>query len=168
MLTNSKDLNDPNELYRYLDVNKDLVTGFSALFYRFEYALKRAGYCQKCKNAKPDWEKFAQDCDKQLNTQKNPELKTAAQYLLSHPPKKQIQENNKLEWQPVKKEGTQLEQILRLVKTVRNNLFHGGKFPSGPVKDTGRDAKLLESCIIILRECLSLDKNVQRHFWEKD
>lgn len=92
----------------------------------------------------------------------------AVQYLRAHPPRKQILKTGKLDWKQVENNGTQLEQILYLVRTIRNNLFHGGKFPCGPVEDAGRDTKLLESCIIILRKCLSLDKDVYTCFREKN
>jgi len=164
---NLKDLNDPNELYNYLDIEKDILTGFSILFSRFEYALKLTGYCQKCHEAKPDWYKFAEDHDKLFDASKKYELKIAVQYILKNPPKRQVQKNGKLDFQSDKNNGTQLEQILRSVRTVRNNLFHGGKFPSGPIDDPARDTKLLESCITILQECLSLNQKIQRCFWKR-
>lgn len=168
MQTNSKEPSSPNDLYDYLKVDKDLVTGFSIQFSRFEYALKRAGYCKQCKNAKPDWKRFAQEHEKLFDAKKDGKLETAVQYLRAKPPKKQVQENGKLGWQAVEKKSAQLEQILCWIKTIRNNLFHGGKFPSGPVDEPGRDTKLLENCVAILRECLSLDKEVQRYFGQKD
>jgi hypothetical protein len=167
MIRNSKDLNESNELYSYLDVKKELVTGFSILFSRFEYALKQGGYCQKCLAAKPDWDKFAQDHSELFDTQNKPKLITSTQYILKNPPKRQVQKNGKLDWRSVKNNTTQLGLILRLVRTVRNNLFHGGKFPSGPINDPARNTNLLESCITILRECLSLNDGIQRCFWER-
>jgi hypothetical protein len=168
MLMNIKDLKNPNELYEYLKIEKDLVTGFSILFSRFEYALKRSGYCQKCHEAKPDWYKFAQDHNKLFDSQDNSKLNTGVQYILENPPKVQIVKDGKLDWEnrPVKSDNL-LKRLVRSIKVVRNNLFHGGKFHSGLIEDPGRNTKLLESCITILKECLSLNQKIQRCFWKR-
>ena len=85
----------------------------------------------------------------------------AVAYLSAQPPKKQVILNGKLDWSEVKQgdgEGSS-DYILRLVRTVRNNLFHGGKFPNptGPMADTARDRALLENCLVILNECALMD-----------
>jgi hypothetical protein len=42
-----------------------------------------------------------------------------------------------------------------VVRRIRNNLFHGGKYPSGPEPDLSRDEKLLMQAIRILEPALS-------------
>jgi hypothetical protein len=53
-----------------------------------------------------------------------------------------------------------LRWLLEEIRTVRNNLFHGGKFASEP----SRDRELLEHSIVILNAVLELDPDVMREF----
>ena len=159
---------DHNDLYQKLSLDKDLTTGFSILFSRFEYALKRTRrYAAGDENAvKADWDKFAQDHDSQFDSERTPELKAAIEYLNGNPPKKQILKDGLLDWKNVPPQNTPLlKQVLDAVRRVRNNLFHGGKFQNGPMEDPGRDSDLLRSCITVLEECLSLNNGVREQFY---
>jgi hypothetical protein len=42
------------------------------------------------------------------------------------------------------------------VRTVRNNVFHGGKFPDGIVIDPLRDERLIRECLAFLKGLLEL------------
>ena len=59
--------------------------------------------------------------------------------------------------------------VVRCVKRIRNNLFHGGKFPipTGPVSAPERDTELLEHGLVILHALLELDERVKKH-WEPE
>jgi hypothetical protein len=54
------------------------------------------------------------------------------------------------------------------VRTVRNNLFHGGKFPrTGSVEEPLRNKKLITECLAVL-DCLlklPLPNDVKDYFW---
>jgi hypothetical protein len=52
------------------------------------------------------------------------------------------------------------------VRTVRNNLFHGGKFPMpvGPVDDVAHNTELVSSSLRVLRACLRFDSDVRASF----
>jgi hypothetical protein len=68
-------------------------------------------------------------------------------------------------------QGTESDEryLLRLVRDVRNNLFHGGKYPAptGPVDgEVLRNSKLLKACLTILDRCQSLHADVSRVFEE--
>jgi hypothetical protein len=52
------------------------------------------------------------------------------------------------------------------VRTVRNNLFHGGKSPSRPISEPARDQRLLESSLVVLHECLALNESLCGAFLE--
>jgi hypothetical protein len=52
--------------------------------------------------------------------------------------------------------------LLNLVKGIRHNLFHGGKF----LYDPARDDRLLRCSIILLAACLELHPTV-RQFYER-
>ena len=159
-----------NELYLLLEIDKDLVTGFSVFFSRFEYALKRTiKYAVGDENGvEANWNKFAKENDSGFNPERTSELKSAVNYLQEKPPKKQNIKNGTLGWKNVQQQNILiLEQIICTVCRVRNNLFHGGKFPDGPIEEPRRDIKLLQSCIIILEECRRLDDVVCMHFCSK-
>lgn len=136
---------------------------FFILFSRFECKLKHAGYfkppCEPHKTdwrAAPCWESFARATGmtlEDLRQSKNEDLTESIQYLIDNPPKKQWIYHGKLGW----KESIQpqsLNGLLNCIKTVRNNLFHGGKgeIPQcGQITETRRNKKLLAvSCVILL------------------
>jgi hypothetical protein len=77
---------------------------------------------------------------------------------------------NQLQWQPTVQGPGETDErfLLRLVGTVRNNLFHGGKYPYpfGPVPDVARNQQLLESAIAVLERCLAISPNVGSAFAE--
>ena len=54
--------------------------------------------------------------------------------------------------------------LLVMARCVRNNLFHGGKFPLIRISDPSRDRDLLLSAIIILRRTLAMDAAVEAIF----
>jgi hypothetical protein len=60
----------------------------------------------------------------------------------------------------------QLTWLLLAIRTVRNNLFHGGKFPLIPMPDPSRDRDLLIHSLTILDAMLQLDVNVRTMFFE--
>lgn len=152
-----------NQLYEILEIEKDLVTDFSIFFSRFEYALKRTikYAAEKNNRINANWDEFALNHDSVFIPERTENLKLAVDYLLAKPPKKQTLKNGTLGWKDVPQQNTpRLQQILCSVRRVRNNLFHGGKFPDGDIAEPGRDRKLLQNCIIILEECLRLNDEV--------
>jgi len=95
------------------------------------------------------------------------EFKSSVIYFFTNPPMKQIvDDNNNLSWKgdPISKNQYDFKELLVLVRRVRNNLFHGGKFPNGDVEDSERDERLIKFGMIILEECLRLDSVVEREF----
>jgi hypothetical protein len=152
--------------------NGELVLQFFVTFSRFEYALKRAGFVKNGAygNASPDWQRFANEKGNALlDDPTDIEFTEACSFLLREPPRKQIvvASHRSLQWQKNTKRSGEgnVEYLLRLVKDVRNNLFHGGKYPYEPVSGQAlRNSKLLRSCLTILEKCLSLDANVKDFF----
>ncbi|HJX12988.1 MAG TPA: hypothetical protein VJ377_05605, partial [Dehalococcoidales bacterium] len=62
-------------------------------------------------------------------------------------------------------------EILRLIyiiKQVRNNLFHGGKFPDpiGPVGDPTRDPSLIKHSITVLKHLLFSSPDVKNCYFD--
>jgi len=156
------------EIDKYIDatcVDKELLLKFFVVFSRFEYALKRAKYCKNSEAAMPDWEKFALAC-RALNPEDTLRLKEVGRYLLDSPPEKQIYSANLLSFAPIYfTDGTHVaEKLIRYVKTVRNNLFHGGKYPEKPVAEISRNPKLLNSSIDTLVFFLETNEKLRELF----
>lgn len=158
----------PHRLWQELGIDRDLVADFFIVFARFEYALKRADYliCDKG-SALPDWGDFAKKNSGKFDLE-NSEVLEAMNYLLANPPKRQVVQDGDLFFSDTKRYGnaknSDFEKLIDIIKGVRNNLFHGGKFPTGPVDEPGRDTKLLEAAMGVMKHALELDQEVKRYF----
>ncbi len=146
-----------------------LVHDFFAAFSRFEYAMKRAGYLKGDENgAEADWDKLGNSLNKKISANASDELAAALDYLTNNPPQKQVVRDHRLSWSPMSRGDNELfsRWILRIVCRVRNNLFHGGKFPlpDGPMAESARDKKLLRSALVVLNACANLDPELNRWF----
>jgi hypothetical protein len=150
-------------------VNQELVNEFIFRFARFEYALKRAGYLRTDKKyPEVDWKHFVESLSTNIEPTSNPGLSRAKHYLEQNPPRRQVVRQGQLDWSTIERESNEsdIAWLLRAVRTVRNNLFHGGKFSTGPISDPSRDTELLQSAVIILKEIVNSDSSVARHFKE--
>ena len=153
--------------------DRDLVYKFFVLFMRFEFALKRAGFLKNGTPGAPamaDWKSYAETLRGRLGTHSS-DVMNACKELFAHPPGEQIMTDDlQLGWRAVshRTEDSEEWRVLRLVKTVRNNLFHGGKYadPSGPVAEPARDGALLRACVSILEACLDLSPQLRDKFSE--
>jgi hypothetical protein len=121
-----------------LNVPRELTLEFLATFARFEFALKKAGYARgDDSEVSAYWDAFANDVAKIDAAALAPVL-AASQYVQQHPPKKQVLDHGVIRWVDRQgSSGSAIGDVLRSVRTVRNNVFHGGKFPEGPVADVG-------------------------------
>ena len=144
------------------------------MFSRFEYTLKQTGFViERFGSAFADWDAFATErLQPKLNGIHNPTFVAARTLLLSDPPKRQIKDKHAGKWHwdpatPQRNGESDAQYLLRLVRNVRNNLFHGGKYPEGPVMDSQlRDRQLLEACLNVIGECCSLDSGFRDVFDE--
>lgn len=157
-------------------VSEQLLLEFFLNFSRFEHALKSSGYFQRINpnrrrrlgspDAKPDWDRFAASLRNVFQIDRSEELRNACNYILDTPPRKQVIINNSVAWEtPVRPQHeSDVEFLLRMVKSVRNNLFHGGKHNIELHEDTQRTELLLRNGIVILRECLELAPHVKQEY----
>jgi hypothetical protein len=152
-----------------LGIDKEMTSRFFFVFSRFEFGLKKLRYLEKKDYASPDWNAFSDTIKDEYIRGENQNLDDAVKYLCDNPVKKQIRSNDAFEFKCISK-GTQsdIEFAIQSVQVVRNNLFHGGKFPSGPVTDPGRDSKLLSAGLIVLAQCLEWDSKMREKFFEID
>jgi len=101
----------------------DFFFGFS----RFEFALKANGYLKSHKlgaKAEPGWTAFVEKW--KVGYESSPE---AVALVEARPEQQIVDANGDLAWRPVdlRRHTSELARVVCLLKTVRNNLFHGGK-----------------------------------------
>ena len=143
----------------------ELVWTFFLAFSRFEYALKRAGYTNmRGENVSANWQRFASVHKHRFDLHCDPEVRAAYKYFVSRPPKKQTLAQGVLTWRaspPIGKTPV-LCWLVQMIAGVRNNLFHGGKFP-WPV-DPSRNAALIRHALVLLDALAELDDRVKHYF----
>jgi hypothetical protein len=147
--------------------DRDLVFRFFIVFSRFEYSLKRAGFLMRLTGtAEASWDSFSSKYHADFNPSQTSELQDAYQYLATNPPRKQLANAGSLTWSAPLVRGNEpvLTWLLLVIRTVRNNLFHGGKFPFASSVDPIRDPILLRHVLTIIGACVHLNPEVARQF----
>jgi hypothetical protein len=162
---------DWRQLLARIEVDdKDIVLSYLVVYSRFEYALKRSGYVRREQNGvSADWECFIRNIRHLFDQRRTADLATAVIYLLENPPQAQtLDENDHLKFanHPSAARGSVPLRLYHCARIVRNNLFHGGKYPDAPRSDTARDSKLLRYCHTVLEEFLLHDATVRDIFEE--
>ena len=159
-------------------VDLELLLNFFLTFSRFEYALKASGLFKRTNSqrndalrppeAQPDWDTFAVSLRCVFQSDRTETLKQACEFILDSPPLKQVIINDAVSWETPVRPSHELdvEFLLRMVRCVRNNLFHGGKHNNEVHEDNERAEMLLKSSLTILDECLALAPNVKYAFDE--
>jgi hypothetical protein len=141
-----------------------LVFRFLATFSRFEYALKcHTQYLRADRGgaAMPSWHSFARaNRGKFAKLDDSHPVHDAIRYLRASPPHRQIVDGGRLGWAKIFEDPSDEVFALSCVRTMRNNLFHGGKFPW----DIERDRELLRHGCVILNESLNCDHELRTHF----
>lgn len=144
---------------RHAEVPGELSTrafDFFFWFSRFESALKENQYLKSKRpgaRAEPNWGAFVQKWEHSYAASRS------AQALLDLAPKTQvIGAAGNLEWSTtVARPGTStLGQVVLMLKTVRNNLFHGAKHGETTWDDPKRVQDLLANAQRVLTELASL------------
>ncbi len=162
-------LDDP--LARVLDAftpeERDLTFQFFAMFSRFECALKRAGFIVKGpkdvksrNDARADWDRYAARFAEFVG--EDGRISTVGSQLMSQPPRRQVvagvgsESASTLSWKdtPRNRGESDAAYVLRLVRVIRNNLFHGGKYPLARPDDTAHQQQRLQTSIDVLKYCL--------------
>jgi hypothetical protein len=140
------------------DVSQELsglAFEFFFWFSRFEFTLKENGFLKSRVNgarAEPGWDEFVHQWHPSFV------MSDEALRLLAEPPDRQIIQNNQVEWGPVGLADctSDLARVIRLVKTTRNNLFHGGKHGSAGWDNPKRASQLLNDGKAILDQLADL------------
>lgn len=148
----------------HTSVDKDLLLKFFLNFSRFEFALKTSGFRRsgRREGVEPDWDDFINSIAKVFDKNHSKELQKACDYILDNPPKRQVLSSHGIDWEDNNppNSGDNTEFLIRMVKQIRNNLFHGGKHDSDSAKNSERKIILLNSALTILDYCLSLNSDL--------
>lgn len=149
--------------FRRLPLPHELAYEFLGTFARCEYALKSSGFAKgSATSVEADWDGFASGIDWHFRRVADGAFKEAIDFLLNEPPRKQILRNGALEWKdaPPDKNLPKAQQVLLMVRRVRNNLFHGAKVWSPEYGNRARDVRLVEAGLVVLKQCASLHQQV--------
>ena len=118
-------------LTRFDATDRDRVFRFFAVFSRAECALKRSGFLHTGSHgqAEPDWNRYSDNIASGLAAIDDTAFVEQKGYLLSHPPERQVPDGHDVKWapNPRRTDETDARYLLRVVRDVRNNLFHGGQ-----------------------------------------
>lgn len=162
------------EAVRRIADSKDrkLAWAFFVSFSRMEYALKRSGIYLKAgtDKAEANWDKFAGDHNDLFSPESSQDLADAVDYFRANPPRKQLNNGGAIGWSdPQSYDGKEplLVWLLRVIRYVRNNLFHGGKFPRIPIDEPSRDRELLRHSMVVLSACVPVG-SAAKTFFEDD
>jgi len=160
----------PDCIDSFENEDRERVFRFFALVSRWECALKRSDFAKRGSRdqAEPDWNKFADSVETNLDGLNEAKYTSNRDFLLKHPPDRQCLEHGRIEWQcnPRREKETDGRYLFRVIRDVRNNLFHGGKYQSGPAEELARDRELLDSAIAVLEECINLNAQIRKVFNE--
>lgn len=135
-------------------------------FSRFEAALKESGFLKSEVEgdvAEPSWEKFVGAYAAKYA------LTESGKRLLELAPDRQIVGmGKKLSWRPIGTGDCQTElcKVVRMLKTLRNNVFHGGKSGGAGWDQPDRTEGLLDSGISELHELAAL-AGLEEDLWQK-
>lgn len=135
-----------------LKIEKEVVLEFFFYFSRFEYALKRENFIPKRDGkASADWDSFFSK--QKAHIDRLCLQHKSAKHILENLPKKQMIKNGSLVW--VNRSNGDEPDYVRLnngIRDIRNNLFHGGKFPYESIEEPSRNKMLITSATEILKE----------------
>lgn len=159
-----------DDSFRHLHMPRELACEFLAVFSRMEYALKATPpYVAGDENrADALWDRFANAMDAAFAAipQEDKPFWEAVDYLLHHPPRKQVLRDGVLSFkdQVIDQNQTRAQQTFLMIRTVRNNLFHGGKhYPNGEL-ERGRNERLVRSSLEVLRRSSAFSPDVRQRY----
>lgn len=142
----------------------ELTFHFFKTFSRMEYALKAAGFrVGNSSRVDPNWDCFSEKIAPKFE-ENAINILAAIEYYTGYPPKKQVLVDEQLDWSDTLPDcRSRAELMINLIKRVRNNLFHGGKFEQSGNEE--RDEMLLRHGIELLEFCRDCSVPVQNAYY---
>src|SRR5437773_2207072 len=97
-------------LLEALCIDREVLIDFFVMFSRFEYSLKRANFIRSgIDYGAADWKRFARTIAEAFRSSSSPQLQESVNYLLTHPPKRQVPDRDGLKWEDEKKKMQESE-----------------------------------------------------------
>lgn len=146
-------------------IDKDLVFEFFWKFSLFECALKREGYLKKKSDGSPaeaNWICFGRSVADRFEAIHDTDFLEGVAELRKLSPRKQIVQGGELDWKKQEKQPNEsdAEFVVRLLTTVRNNLFHGGKYRHADEPEIAKDRDILQAALTVLNGLKEIDPGV--------
>jgi len=107
-----------SQVFRHLHMPAELACEFLAIFSRMEYALKATDYASQNEGKViASWDRFANEINEIFGQVSDVEFATAVDYLLQHPPRKQVRRNGVLTFEDrvIDKKPKRAQQALLMV-----------------------------------------------------
>jgi hypothetical protein len=135
-------------------------------FSRFEAALKEAGFLrreQEGQAAEPGWDSFVAEY-----AAKYALTKSGEKLIQLAPERQEVGPGKQLVWRPVGMDDCKSElcRVVRMLKTLRNNVFHGGKSGGAGWDQPDRTATLLEAGTTELHNLAQL-AGIEADLWQR-
>ena len=156
-----------NQPFPNFPLPQPLAYEFLGTFARCEYALKCSAFAKGGNSSvEANWDAFAHSIDWHFRRIKNEEFQTAMKFLLAEPPRKQVLRNGRVDWKdsPPDKNLPKAQQVLLMIRRIRNNLFHGAKVWSPEYGNRERDIRLVKAGLIVLKQCASINQEIHRAY----
>jgi hypothetical protein len=150
--------------FHQMQIPLELGAQFLQMFTRMEYALKASGEFADgdANGVSPAWDRFANKIDDAFRSIADKEFQAAVGFLLAEPARKQILGGfGPLVLDP---KQTTAQRTLLVVRTVRNNVVHGGKIQPNGENEMGRNEKLVASSLVVLKRAKELNDKVRAKF----
>ncbi|MCA1860781.1 hypothetical protein LE191_11780 [Janthinobacterium sp. HSC-3S05] len=156
-----------NGPFPHMPLPQELAYEFIGVFARCEYALKSTHFAKGgAVSVEANWDTFATSIDENFGRVPAQPFKDAVTYLLTESPRKQILRGGRVDWKisPPDVNLPEAQQVLLMVRRVRNNLFHGAKIWSPEYNNRIRDVKLVEASLCVLKHVVELNRDVNVAF----
>ena len=137
--------------------DEGLVFDFFWTFTTIECAMKHAGIFKTREGSdaiEANWEQFETDLVN-YGTERSLKFRQAARTLQQFRIQRLALIDNKPAWRPVeRRQMGEVQFTLYLLRLVRNNLFHGGKYEFGaPADQVERDTDIIRAALSVLDQC---------------
>ena len=145
--------------------DKETIANFFIIFSFFEFGIKELGLTEKNKkHPSPSWKTYIDKIIDKFDPNESRELEAAIEYMKETPPGKQVfKDSSSMTYDDSyfkNKNDINLQVLIEMIKTVRNNFFHGGKVKDFMKNDYERNINLFKNSLVILNACLMIDEKI--------
>ena len=147
----------------------ELYFEFFTTFSKMECALKEAGYLMKKDGeATANWDTFANSVDPAILQHQDPDLQSAYRLLKESPPWKQVAKKGRVLFEdtPFASPTETFRYYTDVLRRLRNNLFHGGKFNKSLGNNPSRNRQLVSAGLRVLEIAAVANPRVRKIYLE--